>query len=375
MLGTGGITVNGATLQALNHHQFGFNAGTHNAITLNDGATLATGAYDQFLGALAINGNATITGTGNYIGLAGGSLTYVGDSSSKQATIAPSIALFNSTVAVDATLSVTGTNAAGDLVINGVIWQNGAGITKSGTGKLVLNAANTYTGATRVNAGTLALGASGSVSGSSGIHVASGSTFDVSAKSGFTLASGQTLSGGGTVVGDTVIAGTHTPGFSPGLQTFADNVTYADGSTVVWELAAGSASGRGTIFDGIDVQGNLAFQGTVNLSLVFDLAGSDVDWTAPFWDTGLVGTAGWKVFGVTGTVNGFANLQIANADWLDANGAAFSTARPNGSFSLYQGGDGIYLNYTPVPEPSTYGLILGALALAGAAVRRRKISK
>ena len=30
---------------------------------------------------------------------------------------------------------------------------------------------------------------------------------------------------------------------------------------------------------------------------------------------------------------------------------------------------------TPVPEPSTYGLILGALALAGAAVRRRKTSK
>jgi hypothetical protein len=41
-------------------------------------------------------------------------------------------------------------------------------------------------------------------------------------------------------------------------------------------------------------------------------------------------------------------------------------------FSLNDVGGTLQLTYAPIPEPSTYGLILGALALAGAAIRRRK---
>jgi len=68
------------------------------------------------------------------------------------------------------------------------------GLTLNGAGTLVLNGANTYTGDTTITNGTLALGSSGSIAASQHIIVGTGGLFDVSAKSGFTLALGQSLS-------------------------------------------------------------------------------------------------------------------------------------------------------------------------------------
>ena len=267
---------------------------------------------------------------------------------------------------------VKAAGSTNQITLSGVL-SGAGGLDKQSANTLLLTNSNTYYGDTRVSAGTLRLGASASIAQSGEIRISNGATLNVTdVTGGFTVGSSQTLSGGGTVTGDTVIAGSHTPGFSPGLQTFTNNLTYASGSDITWELAANSTANRGTFYDAINVQGNLTFQGPTTLALSFDYVDGVVDWTAPFWDTAVSGVLGWKIFGVTGTVNGFANLQIANADWLDTNGVALRTARPTGTFSLYQAADGIYLNYTPVPEPSTYGLMLGGLALAGAALRRRR---
>lgn len=110
----------------------------------------------------------------------------------------------NSVAATVGTLTVGGLNAtAGDFF--GVI-QNGAGVvalTKTGTGTETLEAANTYTGNTVINGGTLYLGNAGSISDSATINVASGATLDVTLRSDqtLTLNSGQTLTGAGNVSG------------------------------------------------------------------------------------------------------------------------------------------------------------------------------
>jgi len=54
-------------------------------------------------------------------------------------------------------------------------------LTFSGPGTLTLDAASTYDGSTSVAAGTLAIGASGSIANTTGVAIASGATFDVSA--------------------------------------------------------------------------------------------------------------------------------------------------------------------------------------------------
>ena len=253
-------------------------------------------------------------------------------------------------------------------VENGVISGSGD-LTFTGPGSLTLNATNTYSGVTRVNAGTLALGSSGSIGSSSGVSIANGANFNVSTVTGgFTLGDEQTLSGGGTIAGDVTISGTHSPGFSPGIQVFADDLTYTVGSNVVWELIDNTVLDRGTEYDGVDVSGDLMFTGSTTITLDFALLGSMVDWTNEFWNNDYTGTDGWKIFDVGGEITGFENLTLAGST-IDKDGTSLTSERSGASFYLFEGANGVYLNYAAVPEPSV--ALLGGLGLLALLLRRR----
>ncbi len=86
--------------------------------------------------------------------------------------------------------------------------STGGGLTKNGNGTLTLNGAATYTGNTNINAGTLALSVTGSLSGTPQINVASGATLNVAALAGnFFVGAPQTLVANGTVIGPVNVDG------------------------------------------------------------------------------------------------------------------------------------------------------------------------
>ncbi len=327
--------------------------GQSSGYAINNGATLAFGGVRYDLNStggaartitFGTSGGGTIdTGTTNLPDWVGN--TYATTGGAKN-FITGSMGL-NVNSGVTATFNVVrGTDPTSDLTIDSRIW-NAGGITKTGNGILTFTGSTTYSGATTVSAGKLVVNG-------------------VTSTSPMTVSAGATLGGSGTVGGVTTIAGVHSPGNSPGVQTFASDLTYQAGSGMLWELAA-NTTGTGSFDQVILPSGNLAFSGSTAFTMAFDGAGSTVDWANAFWNV----NRSWLVYDLgSGVTTGFGNLTLGGS-LLDSLGNTLSpTGR--GYFTLGQGGQDVVLNFTAVPEPSTAALAaIGALG-AGIAISRRK---
>jgi len=186
---TGLTTVNAGTLQ------YGANdVLSSGPVTVNDGGTLDLLTYTDTIGALAVNSGST----GGRVTMSTGTLTL---DSNVTSTGGAANALISGKLALGATRIFTITDLADGLTVSAVI-SGAFGVTKAGNGTLTLSSANTYTGTTTINVGTLKLGAAesggNSVLGTNdavGTTVAAGAALDLN---GFNLGTAEALSLNGT---------------------------------------------------------------------------------------------------------------------------------------------------------------------------------
>ena len=181
------------------------------------------------------------------------------------------------TINLTGALTVLQTNTS--TVFAGVITGSGGSLTlnvPSGgiPGVLTLSGTNTYTGNTIISAGTLALGATGSISNTANISIAAGATFDVSAIPGYVLGSTITLSAAGTAT-PAILNG----GSSVDLGSQPIVLTY-DGSDPALTISQGVLSLNGNPFT---VNGSPLPPGVYTL---IQQASGDILASGPFTVTG-----------------------------------------------------------------------------------------
>jgi autotransporter-associated beta strand protein len=312
-------------------YQIDFDSTATASFTLNgNDIKLFTGNYAGGFEAGSFN-NSSVTQTVNFASILTESATHFAANSGDLIISSPVYADFN-----DGTLYATA-GSGHTLSFNGVLGQFNTtrSLNVSGPGTVVLNAANTYTGATTVTSGTLLVNnTTGSGTGTGDMAVNAG-----------------TLGGGGTISGA---------------------VAVASGAN----LSPGSIASTGTV--GTLHTGSLTLSSGSNY--LVDLTSGGVDLTAV---TGSVTLTGSNL--IVATQSGFTptgNYVIISNDGTDpVTGVFGTTVVPAGytvdylyndsNNSLAGGNDVALVPLTAVPEPSTWAGAALALVAVGVTQRRR----
>ncbi len=231
---------------------------------------------------------------------------------------------------VDATLT-GGTTSTIDTNGLGATWNgilSGTGnLQKNGIGILSLNGVNTYTGATIVNGGTLALGGAGTIATSSGLNLAaSGATFDITTGSK-TIKDLAGVSGSVVNLGTSFLtAGTSNSSTFNGVIQGSGGLTKVGGGVLTLgghsTYSGATAINNGTVKMGVGD----AFANTTAVTIANNAR----------WDLGAMGTQ--NVNGPVTFTGGILNINLGANDNVLA--SAVATGNP-GKVDVH-GGDGSF---------------------------------
>ena len=378
-------------------------------------ASLTLDATNSFTLSGAISGYGSITKIGSgtvqlsgvsptftgYFDVSQGTLNVANDSALSAAslnvndtanflTAAPSIGALSGSGVVNLNSAVLSINGSGSGEFYGVIGGAGS-LVLNNSGNLYLFGNNTYSGGTTVNGSadfkSVLISGSDTALGSGPVSVLGGSLYlinNATLSNPFTFGSG-TIGGVGTfaTTGGVVISNSQViaPGVSNsslafnyglgnsviGTLSFASaGLTLASGGTYLWEVA--DASGvAGTGWDEILVAGTLTITSTPGAPFMLTI--SPLSGETPYSGPRVFDNTqhySWVIASASGGITGFDPDGIA----IDSSG--FDSVIGAGQFFLTQTGNDLMLNFTPVPEPSTYALIGLGLGVVAMGLRRRK---
>jgi autotransporter-associated beta strand protein len=212
-------------------------------------------------------------------------------------------------------LTLTGTSEgllAGAIVDNSS--SNKTNLTKSGTGLWTLGGANTYTGTTNVNAGTLLL-----------------QNASIAAGGNVTVATSATFGGSGSVTPNSTINGNLA--LTPGTLTFSGTLAFGASARMKWNLTENSAiTGFGQVS---------APAANLTTGAVVDVILNPTDGTANFANSFWSSPRTWPVLTALARSGNFT-LGTISAD------SAGHPASGYGSFAIEQTPTGVNLTWTPL---------------------------
>ena len=262
-------------------------------------------------------------------------------------------------------------------MLSNPISGSGSLLVIGGNTTLIPNA-NTYTGGTTINAGTLLVtNATGSALGTGPLVINSSSQ---------SLGSGGALEGNGSVSGSVTLnagsvvlpvvpnetANTAVPGIlTVGSTTF-------NGGAALGVLFGDASGSAGTNWSLLNINGPLAINASPTAPFTIGLISLDqTGQLGPLSDFNASSAYSWEIVSTSGGITGFNPNAFFVTTTPGNTGSetklAFLNSLAGGAFNVSENGNDLFLNFTPVPEPPVWILLIGGTAaLAGMLYRRRR---